>query len=97
MLSSTILKSTPPLAPQWGHRSHHIVPSFFDKNILLPPQVPRVPSTPSGRIVTSIPSAITSEADMATTTSPAEATHTGQVIGLYSPSHPSLDSRSSPP
>ncbi|CAL9006578.1 unnamed protein product [Prunus brigantina] len=66
-------------------------------NILLPPQVPRMSSTPKGKIATSIHSTITSGADMATTTSPAEATHTGQVIGLHSPSHPSLGSRSSPP
>ncbi|CAL2257720.1 unnamed protein product [Prunus armeniaca] len=48
-------------------------------NILLPLQVPRVPSTPSGRITTSIPSTIASGADITTTTSPAGATHTGQV------------------
>ncbi|CAL9025337.1 unnamed protein product [Prunus brigantina] len=61
------------------------------------PALPQHSTLAPRRIATSIPSTITSGADMATTTSPAEATHTGQVIGLHSPSHPSLGSRCSPP
>ncbi|CAL8998228.1 unnamed protein product, partial [Prunus brigantina] len=57
----------------------------------VPTPAPPYHSSPAPNTqATSIPSAVPSVADMATTTSPAEGTLPGQVIGPHSLSHPSL-------